>query len=142
MGRTTGRVRGTCASQWGHVLHCGLQSRLGARDAEEAATIGAVGKITPEQARSRAQGILGDVAHGRDPAKERRKAEAATGNTLRSVAENYLAREGRQLRTVGDRRATFERLVYPSLVQRFQSSNHIRRLDRVCKTRCGRPGPD
>jgi molecular chaperone DnaK len=28
------------------------------------------------------------------------------------------------------------------LVQRFQSSNHIRRLDRACKTTCGRPGPD
>jgi Protein of unknown function (DUF3631) len=28
------------------------------------------------------------------------------------------------------------------LVHRFQSSNHIRRLDRVCKTTCGRPGPD
>ena len=27
------------------------------------------------------------------------------------------------------------------LVHRFQSSNHIRRLDRVCKTTCGRPGP-
>jgi integrase len=78
-------------------------------------TIGAVGKITPEQARSRAQGILGDVAHGRDPAKERRKAEAAAGNTLHSVAENYLAREGGQLRTLDDRRATLERLVYPTL---------------------------
>jgi hypothetical protein len=31
---------------------------------------------------------------------------------------------------------------YQSLVHRFQSSNHIRRLDRVCKTTCGRPGPD
>jgi putative tryptophan/tyrosine transport system substrate-binding protein len=28
------------------------------------------------------------------------------------------------------------------LVHRFQSSNHIRRLDRVCKTTCGRQGPD
>jgi tocopherol O-methyltransferase len=29
----------------------------------------------------------------------------------------------------------------PDLVHRFQSSNHIRRLDRVCKTTCGRRGP-
>jgi Arm DNA-binding domain len=93
----------------------GYRAGSGRATPKKRLTIGAVGKITPEQARSRAQGILGDVAHGRDPAKERRKAEAATGNTLRSVAENYLAREGRQLRTVGDRRATFERLVYPSL---------------------------
>jgi hypothetical protein len=34
-----------------------------------------------------------------------------------------------------------DRYLY-TLVHRFQSSNHIRRLDRVCKTRCGRPGPD
>jgi crotonobetainyl-CoA:carnitine CoA-transferase CaiB-like acyl-CoA transferase len=34
------------------------------------------------------------------------------------------------------------KVAYPwHLVHRFQSSNHIRRLDRVCKTTCGRPGP-
>jgi integrase len=89
-------------------------------------TIGAVGKITPEQARGLAQGILGAVAHGRDPAKERRKAEAAAGNTLRSVAENFLARES-QLRTVDDRRAILERLVYPTLGTR--QIDEIRRSD-------------
>jgi hypothetical protein len=57
-------------------------------------TIGAVGKITPEQARTVAQGILGAVACGRDPARERRKAKAAAENRLRDVADNYLAREG------------------------------------------------
>src|ERR1700745_566019 len=40
-------------------------------------TIGAAGKLAPEQARRLAQSILGDVAKGRDPAAERRKAEAA-----------------------------------------------------------------
>jgi integrase len=83
-------------------------------------TVGAVGKITPEQARKLAQGILGAVAHGRDPAKERRKAEASGANTLRSVAENYLTRGAHdrdkiKLRTVEAQRATFERLVYPTL---------------------------
>jgi uncharacterized protein len=28
-----------------------------------------------------------------------------------------------------------------SLVHRFQSPNHIRRLDRACRTMCGRPDP-
>src|SRR5215469_5712297 len=28
------------------------------------------------------------------------------------------------------------------LVHRFQNPNHIRRLDRVCRTMCGRPDPD
>jgi integrase len=90
-------------------------------------TIGAVGKITPEQARTLAQGILGAVANGRDPAKERRKAEAEAGNTLRSVVENYLAREGGQLRTANDRRAAFERLVYPTLGAR--QIDEIKRSD-------------
>ncbi|HEV7982049.1 MAG TPA: integrase arm-type DNA-binding domain-containing protein [Xanthobacteraceae bacterium] len=78
-------------------------------------TIGAVGKITPEQARTLAQGILGAVAHGRDPAKERRKAEASAENTLRSIAENYFAREGHKLRSVHVRQLTLERLIYPTL---------------------------
>jgi integrase len=78
-------------------------------------TIGSVGKITPEQARTLAQGILGAVAHGRDPAKERRKAEASAVNTLRSIAENYFAREGHKLRTVHARQLALERLVYPTL---------------------------
>jgi integrase len=90
-------------------------------------TIGTVGKITPEQARTLAQGILGAVAHGRDPVKERRRAEASAGNTLRSVVENYLAREGGQLRTVDDRRGTLERLVYPTLGAR--QIDHIKRSD-------------
>jgi integrase len=98
-------------------------------------TIGAVGKITPEQARTLAQGILGAVAHGRDPAKERRKAEASAENTLRSVIDNYLAREGGNLRTAEDRRAAFERLVYPALgdhqIDSIRRSEIVRLLDRI-----------
>jgi integrase len=98
-------------------------------------TIGAVGKITPEQARTLAQSILGAVAHGRDPAKERRKAEASSGNTLRSVAENYLAREGKKLRTVQARQAALERLVYPTLgarqIDEIKRSEINKLLDRI-----------
>jgi integrase len=83
-------------------------------------TIATVGKVTPEEARKIAQGILGAVAQGRDPAAERRKTKAAAGNTLRSVIENFLARgafdrEQRKLRTVDAQRAIFARLVYPTL---------------------------
>jgi integrase len=92
-------------------------------------TIAAVGKITPEQARTRAQTLLGAVAHGRDPAQERRKAEAVPKNTLRGIVENYLAREGGQLRTIEDRRAAFERLVFPKLGPRQVDS--IRRSEIV-----------
>jgi integrase len=98
-------------------------------------TIGAVGKITPEQARTLALSILGAVASGRDPAKERRKAKAAAENTLRNVAENYLAREGGQLRTVDVRRATLQRLVYPALgarqIDEIKRSEINRLLDNI-----------
>jgi hypothetical protein len=78
-------------------------------------TIGAVGKIAPEEARALARGILGAVAHGRDPAKERRKAEASAENTLRSIAENYFTREGHKLRSLRARQRALDRLVYPTL---------------------------
>ncbi len=88
--------------------------------AKKRLTIGKVGKITPEDARNLARSILGQVAHGRDPAAERRKAEGSVGNTLRSVVENFLVRGAHdrnkiKLRTVDAQRATFERLVYPTL---------------------------
>jgi hypothetical protein len=69
------------------------------------------------------------VAYGRDPASERRKEQASVGNTLRSVTESYLTREGIRLRTAEDRRAAFERLVYPSLGARQIES--IRRSEIV-----------
>jgi integrase len=68
-----------------------------------------------EDARKEAKAVLGAVAKGRDPLDERRKAEASAENTLKSVVENYLAREGGNLRTLEDRRAAFARLVYPNL---------------------------
>jgi integrase len=41
-------------------------------------TIGKLKALNPEQARTLAQGILGDVAHGKDPQAERRKRRAGT----------------------------------------------------------------
>jgi integrase len=58
------------------------------------------------------------VAKGADPLSDRRKDEASAENTLKSIVENYLGREGDKLRTVQDRRATFERLIYPKLGSR------------------------
>src|SRR5204863_3741423 len=49
---------------------------------------------------------------GADPLAERREAEASAENTLRSVVESYLERDGAKLRTADERRATFERLVF------------------------------
>jgi integrase len=103
-------------------------------------TIGAVGKLAPEEARGLAQGILGAVAHGRDPAQEKRKADASVANTLRGVVENYLARGAYdrnkvKLRTIDAQRATFERLVYPTLgtrqIDEIKRSEINALLDRI-----------
>ena len=73
------------------------------------------GKLTLKDARKEARAYLGSVAKGSDPLAERRKQAAEATNTLRSIAEEYLRRESGRLRTIGERRACFERLVYPKL---------------------------
>jgi hypothetical protein len=52
-------------------------------------------------ARKRAKGLLGAVANDRDPLRERRKSAELQENTLRSIAEEYLTREGKKLRQIG-----------------------------------------
>jgi len=52
-------------------------------------TIASVGKIAPESARTRAKAILGQVAHGHDPAGER-ATERGTP-TIAELAERFLA---------------------------------------------------
>jgi integrase len=109
-------------------------------------TIGAVGKVTPEEARRVAQGVLGAVAHGRDPAGERRKTKAAVGNTLRGVIENYLARgaydsQKRKLRTVDAQRAIFSRLVYPALGARQIDEIRRSEITRLLETIEDERGP-
>jgi hypothetical protein len=73
------------------------------------------GKLALKDARKEARAYLGSVAKGRDPLAERRKQAAEATNTLRSIAEEYLRRESGRLRTINERRACFERLVYPKL---------------------------
>jgi integrase len=64
-------------------------------------------------ARQEANAIIGTVARGGDPLGEKRKAAAAAGNTLHSIAESYFQREGKKLRSIEERRRVFERLIYP-----------------------------
>src|SRR6516162_1938334 len=71
-----------------------------------------------ENARREARAVLGQVARGHDPVLERRKASEAGRNTLRTVCERYLVREGGKLRTAAKRQANLERLVYPVLGDR------------------------
>src|SRR5580704_13114484 len=50
-----------------------------------------------EKARKEAKKALGGVAAGGDPLQERRRAAAETENTLQSICEEYLRRDGRRL---------------------------------------------
>ena len=89
------------------------------------------GKLTLADARKEAKKRIGEVAKGGDPVAERRRQVAASkvaaSGTLEFVAREYFRREGRRIRTMADREATFERLVFPKLGA--QPINEIRRVD-------------
>jgi integrase len=91
-------------------------------------------------ARKAAADAMYEVSQGRDPAEARKaraeKAERARADTLRSVAEEYLARERRRLRSIGQRERIFERLVYPVLgggrpIGDIRRKDVVRLLDHV-----------
>jgi PHD/YefM family antitoxin component YafN of YafNO toxin-antitoxin module len=83
-------------------------------------------------ARKRARKLLGQVADDKDPLTERReqqrKAIARTEHTFEKIAEEYLVREGKGLRTLGQRR----RMLKP-VYKRLGSTpiDDIRRTDIV-----------
>jgi integrase len=87
------------------------------------------------EARKEARAVLGSVAKGHDPLAERRKEQGEATNTLRAVADSYFGREGKKLRTAGDRQATLARLVYPKLGTRqigdIKRSEIVRLLDHI-----------
>jgi integrase len=78
-------------------------------------------------------------SEGIDPAQahkaEREKAERSKADTLRSVAEEYFAREEKRLRSIGQRRRIFERLIFPVLggmpIGTIRRTDIIRLIDRV-----------
>ena len=79
------RVRPT-----GHMVYV-VQYRAGAgRNApSRKATLGAVGKLTPEEARTAAKRMLGAVSQGTDPVGERKRRREAL--TVAELAEAFLA---------------------------------------------------
>ena len=86
-------------------------------------------------ARKRAKTLLGEAANDKDPLEERRKTVARTEDAFEKIADSYLDREGKELRTVEQRRAMLKRLVYPSLGRRhindIRRSEIIKLLDRI-----------
>jgi integrase len=82
-------------------------------------TLGAVGKLTPDEARKLARTTLGAVANGADPAAL--KAAERRAATLKEVAELFLAEHAEAKRkpsTAGHYRDVLERLVLPTLGSR------------------------
>jgi len=99
-------------------------------------------------ARAAATELLHKVEQGIDPRAEKQAAKAAAevraGNTLRAVAESHLRFEeakpaDKRLRTIGQRRAVFERLIFPKLgglpVAQIKRSEIVRLLDNVLAER-------
>ncbi len=86
-------------------------------------------------ARKQARALLGEVAHGRDPLAARRAKRALAEDTFQSIAESYFAREGKNLRTAGDRQRALKRLVYPHIgalpITAILRSDITRLLDRI-----------
>ena len=82
-------------------------------------TIGEHGRLTPDEARSRAKQLLGAVETGADPIEERRAARAV--RTFREVAEEFMtAYAERQCkpRTRGEYRRWLDRQLLPTLGSR------------------------
>lgn len=82
-------------------------------------TLGAVGKLTPDEARKLAKTTLGTVAHGADPAAV--KAAERRGATLKELAELFLTdhvEARRKGSTAAHYRDVLERLVLPELGSR------------------------
>ena len=88
-----------------------------------------------DKARREARRAVGGVAGGGDPLQERRKAEARAENTLQSICEEYIRREGKRLRSTARMSADLERLVYPRLgarqIDSILRSDLVRLLDRI-----------
>ena len=79
-------------------------------------TIGTIGKITPEKARLRAKGILGAVAHGKDPAGEKTSERGAP--TVAELADRFMAEHIEPKRKPGTTtfyRDILDRIVKPEL---------------------------
>jgi len=91
--------------------------------------------LTLQDARREAKKLLGDVARGNDPLDRRRKEAAAGADTFRSISDEYLKRESKSLRSIGQREAILQRLIYPKLGARpiadIRRSEIVRLLDKI-----------
>jgi hypothetical protein len=87
------------------------------------------------QARRKARKLLGQVADGGDPLLARRREQQAQANTFHSIAEEFLAREAKNLRSCAAWRAQLERCVFPVIgtvqIADLRRSDIVRLLDKI-----------
>lgn len=105
-----------------------------------------LGGVSLAAARKAAAAALYEVHEGRDPAEAKKatkaKAAGAAANIVQEICERYLAAKdgGQRLRTADDRKAAFERLVYPAIgavpIGALRRSQIVALLDKI-QTRSG-----
>jgi integrase len=93
------------------------------------------GKLSLQAAEREAKKIQGQVAHGGDPLEKKRQAKAVQTSALRVIAQEYFAREGKNLRSLDERQAIFRRYIFPKFgsrpIDRIKRSEIVRLLDHV-----------
>jgi hypothetical protein len=82
-----------------------------------------------DNAKAEAVAVKNAINAGRDPQAECRKKAAAATSTLKAISEDYMARDGKKLRSRQERERILERYIYPALGSR--QINDIRRNDVV-----------
>jgi integrase len=95
--------------------------------------------MTLADARKAAADAQHTLARGQNPAKAKAdakiKADAAKANTLTAIAENYLKRAGKDLRTFDQRVSILKRLIYPALgdkpIGSIKRSDIVAMLDKI-----------
>jgi integrase len=87
------------------------------------------------QARREARKLVGDIARGGDPVADRRAERPDAANTVRSIAEEFFRREGGKLRSLEERRAVFDRVIFPKFggrqIDSIKRSEIVRWLDGI-----------
>jgi integrase len=102
-------------------------------------TLGVYPVVSLSDAREMAQSVLLKAAKGINATEERKeakaKAEAAAGITVRAIATDYMAREERKIRTMGQRRRYFEAFIWPAIgnkpIDQVTRADIVRLLDHV-----------
>ena len=79
-------------------------------------TIGQFGRITLDEARKEARGILGEVSRGDDPAED--KAQAGKTQTLAELANRYMAEHAevkKKAKSIAQDRRMLDKLILPAM---------------------------